>query len=150
MRHTSPCSTVLYAGFHPLVLEDCRMRAASEYRTVAVDADETVLLPAVDRLRPDVVLVDLLYTSSLQTIQRITAIHPSTSVIALTGLRRKDVAESVLAAGASGVIQRTQVTAELRKAVETVLSGLRYLSPVLAASLGDDTRPAFVRAASDS
>jgi DNA-binding NarL/FixJ family response regulator len=120
---------LVFAGFHPLVLEDCLVRAGPEYDIVALSAEESTLLPAVNRLHPDVVLLDLLHASSLQTIRRVTAVSPPSRVVALTGMRRRDFADSVLSAGASGVVQRSRTVTELYLAVKAVMSGRRYLSP---------------------
>lgn len=122
---------LLVAGLHPLLLEDIRLLAEPSYDIVAIGADEDVLLPAVDRLKPAIVFIDLLHTGSVQTIRRVTAVNPTTRVVAVTGMRRRDVTESVLAAGAIGVIPRSHAAAELNAAAKMVISGNHYLSPWL-------------------
>jgi two-component system invasion response regulator UvrY len=122
--------TLILAGVHPLIAEDCRFHAEATYELVALTADESTLLPAVDRLRPAVVVLDLLHVSSLQTIQRIVTISPSSRVVALTGVRHRDIVESVLSGGATGVLHRSDVSRELYAAVRTVETGRRFLSSV--------------------
>ncbi len=120
---------LLFAGFHPLILEDSLARAGEAYKIDTTSGDESLLLQAVDQSRPDVLLLDLLQTSSLRTIQRVTRIRPSCRVVALTGMRWTDVTDAIYSAGASGILYRFDAAAELFVAVQAVLSGQRYLSP---------------------
>lgn len=53
---------------------------------------------------------------------------PSCRVVALTGMRRADIAEAIFSTGASGVLFRSDVASELFVATRTVRSGQRYLS----------------------
>lgn len=119
---------LLLAGFHPLIVEDSRLHAGDTYDIVALSADESALLPAVGQLKPDVVLLDLLHAASLRTIQRIKVIDPSCRVVALTSMRRRDVAESIFINGASGILHRSDAAAELFAAVQTVSSGRQFMS----------------------
>jgi DNA-binding NarL/FixJ family response regulator len=126
-------TTLLLAGFHPLILEDSRLQSSDDHDIHTVTADESTLLPAVDRVKPDVVLLDLLHTSSLKTIQRIRDIRPACPIVALSGMRRTHVAEAItdaiFTAGGSGILYRFTAAAELSAAVQAVLSGRQYLSP---------------------
>ena len=137
MSATSEHRRLLFAGFHPLILEDSRMRASADFDMHTVSAEEIMLLPAVDRLQPDLVLLDLLQTSSLRTILRIHDLCPPCHVVTLTGMRHIDSAHSIISAGASGVLYRLSAAAELFCAVGTVLSGLQYLSPAFTRSSHD-------------
>jgi len=128
---------LLLAGYHPLILEDSRMLADARYTIHTVGAEEDQLLQAVDRLRPDVVMLDLLQTSSLRTIRRVRDIHPPCRVVALTGMRHADGAQSIFAAGASGVLYRFSAATELSLAVDAVLSDRQYLSSAFTTSSDD-------------
>jgi DNA-binding NarL/FixJ family response regulator len=55
-------------------------------------------------------------------------IHPSSCIVAVTGTRNKDVVAAALSSGASGVLYRTDVSAELLDAIRTMKSGRRFLS----------------------
>ncbi|MDH4328215.1 MAG: response regulator transcription factor [Nitrospira sp.] len=137
MSDSSEPRRLLLAGYHPLILEDSRMQADVHYDIHAVGAEEAQLLQAVDRLRPDVVMLDLLQTSSLRTIQRVRDMHPPCRVVALTGMRHADGAQSIFAAGASGVLYRFSAASELSLAVDSVLSGRQYLSAAFTTSSDD-------------
>ncbi len=128
---------ILLAGIHPLIAEDSRLHAHSmsgttQYEVVASTADEPTLLPLVKRLKPHFVILDLLHASSLQTIQRIMSINPSSYIVTVTGARNKDVAAAAISSGASGILYRTDITTELFDAIHTVRSGRRFLSSSLA------------------
>jgi len=137
MPYSTCHARVLLVGFHPLILEDSRLQAGEEYEIHAISADEDMILRAVDRIRPHVILLDILQTGSLRTIRRLRDASPSCRVVALTGMRQEVNAESLFSAGASGILYRTDVAAELCAAIQTVRSGQRYLSPALITSFTD-------------
>lgn len=128
--HTQP-QKLLLAGFHPLLVEDSHLQSASPYDIVTATADEKILLPAVEHLSPDFVLLDLLYASSLRSIRRIRAIKPSCRVVAVVSTRRQDVADSIFLCGASGILHRSDAASELLLAIRTVSSGQQFLSSTL-------------------
>ncbi len=130
---------LMLAGFHPLIVEDSRLHAEDAYDIVAVSADERTLLPAVGRLKPDFVLLDLMHASSLRTIQRITVIDPSCRVVVLTSMRRRGVAESIFSEGASGILHRSDAAAELFLAVRTVASGRQFMSSAMMKAFDRET-----------
>jgi DNA-binding NarL/FixJ family response regulator len=129
MAKSGDRATLMFAGFHPLLLEDSRLQTEPEYESVALSVEDNTLLPAVDRLRPAIVLLDLMHMNSLRSIRRIRAISPSSRVLALIGLRYRELADFILSAGASGIIQRDRAATEVSSAVKAVMSGRRYLSP---------------------
>lgn len=137
MPHSTCPVRVLFAGFHPLILEDSLLKAGDECEVHVINADEGMLLRAVDRIRPNVILLDLLQTSSLRTIQRVREIHPWCDVVALTGMRGADIAESIFLAGASGILYRSHAASELFVAIRAVRAGQRYLSPTFTMSSSD-------------
>ena len=137
MPHSTRRVRVLCAGFHPLILEDSRIQAGDECEIHTISADEDMLLRTIDRIRPDVILLDLLQTGSLRTIQRVRDTSPSSPVVALTGMRRADTTGSIFLAGASGILYRSDAAAELSAAIQIVQSGQRYLSPAFTKSSTD-------------
>jgi len=122
-------TSILCAGIHPLILDDSRLRSVDTYAIDRVGADEETLLPAIERYRPDVLLIDLLQTSSLKTLERVTNICPSCRIVVLTSLRKSDVTGSLFSAGAVGVLYRFTAAIELPGAITAVFAGQRYLSP---------------------
>lgn len=129
---------LLFAGFPSLILEGTRLRTGGAYDIDSLSADEPTLLPAVERLAPDVLMLDLLHTSSLQTIRRVREIRPSCQVIAISGIRQANVAkavsEAIFSSGGSGLLYRFDTAEDLCVAIHDVLSGRRFISPAFKSS----------------
>jgi len=53
---------VLCAGIHPLILKDSQIQVGDECETHTTSADEGLLSRTVDRIRPDIILLDPLQT----------------------------------------------------------------------------------------
>jgi hypothetical protein len=72
----SPCLVrVVFAGLHPLSRVNSRLQVGKEYEMHTTRAHQGTLLPSIDRLRPNVIVLDLLQTSRLRTIQPARARH---------------------------------------------------------------------------
>lgn len=99
----------------------------------ATCADDTI--DQVERLRPDVVLLDMVMRDSLVTVQAIAARHPAVRVVALAVC---DVERDVLAcaeAGIAGYVPRDASLADLVRTIECAVRGECILSPRMAAGL---------------
>lgn len=77
MCYVPRASRVLFAGFHPLIREDSPFHAGKEYEMPTTSAHQGTLLQSIDRLRPNVILLDLRQTDSLRTVQRTRDTSPS-------------------------------------------------------------------------
>ncbi|MDH4152159.1 MAG: response regulator transcription factor [Nitrospira sp.] len=136
---------ILLADVHPLIVEDCRLHAQTtydhgEYEVVAVTAAECTLLPLVERLQPHFVLLDLLHASGLHTIRRLTSANPSCGIAVMIGARNQDSVAAVFSSGASSILHRTDVPAELFDAVRAVSAGRRFLSStILSKAVGSES-----------
>jgi DNA-binding NarL/FixJ family response regulator len=89
------------------------------------------------RLQPDVALVDLLLDdgSATELLRFVRAQQLKTRMIVVTGLRDTFAATEALAEGADGYLLKAQPVADLVRAIEAVMSGLRYVSPAIASRL---------------
>lgn len=78
----------------------------------------------------DVVLLDLTLPgiSGLETLRRIRAREPAARVLVFSIHDEADFAEHALACGALGYVTKSSAAEVLRRAVETVAAGRRYLS----------------------
>ncbi len=94
--------------------EDPRIEVVGEAR------DGLEVVPLVEALHPDVVLLDLAmpHSDGLQATPEIRRVSPATQVIGLSGFTAAGVAEQMLAAGASAYLEKG---AELEEIVSTVL-----------------------------
>jgi NarL family two-component system response regulator LiaR len=117
--------TVVRSGLGA-VLETCdTIKLAGE----AANGEEAVSL--CERVRPDVVLMDLLMPK-MDGVTATGIIHerwPSIRVIALTSYKEKEYVEGVLKAGATGYLLKNVTAAELIAAIEHAMAGQPSLSP---------------------
>jgi two-component system, NarL family, response regulator NreC len=93
--------------------------------------DGQAALAEVERLRPDVVLMDIEMPrlSGIEATRRITQARPEVRILVLTMYLEDLLVARCLEAGASGYIIKDAPVAQLACAVETVARGGRYLSP---------------------
>jgi NarL family two-component system response regulator LiaR len=95
----------------------------------AGDGEEALRL--CERLRPDVVLMDLLMPKmdGVAAIQVIKERWPQIQVIALTSFKEKEYVEGALKAGASGYLLKNVGAEELVNAIRRAAAGQPSLSP---------------------
>ena len=94
-------------------------------------ADGQAALEEAERLRPDVVLMDIEMPrlSGIEATRRLTQATKEAKVLVLTMYLEDLLVARCLEAGARGYIVKDAPVAELAQAVETVARGGRYLSP---------------------
>lgn len=92
------------------------------------------------RLRPDVVIMDLLMPEmdGTETTRQLLAKWPRARVLVLTTLGTSDAFARALDAGACGAILKSSDLAELRKAIATVAVGKRYVSEEIEQIMTED------------
>lgn len=129
---------------------------AGEGMVVVGEADDgDVSLGLVERLAPDVVLMDLRMPrlSGLNSTAAIMRKRPATRVIAITTFGAAESVVAVLRAGAAGYLMKDATPEEIVDAIRLVHSGLGALSPQVSGTLiaalrdGED---ALVRRPSES
>jgi DNA-binding NarL/FixJ family response regulator len=106
-----------------------------EVAAVAGNGDEAVRL--ADELLPDVVVLDRAMpgVDGIAAMRQIRECHPATPVLILTATTDVHVAESALAAGASGFVAKDTAFEELGVAIRTVFEKKVYLSSRLGRKL---------------
>jgi DNA-binding NarL/FixJ family response regulator len=106
----------------------------------AGDGSEAVA--AARRLRPDVVLMDLL----MPTMDGVTAIglikeeNPDTEIVAMTSFIEEEKVTAALAAGASGYLLKDAEADEVAQAVRDAYHGEMHLDPAVARVLAERIR----------
>ena len=111
-----------------------------EIDVIGASGDGDSALKEIVDLKPDVVIMDILMPGmdGIEATRRLVDAWPEAKVMALTTLGTSDAFESVMAAGALGAILKTADLPEMRKAIATVASGRRSISPEVEQIMADD------------
>jgi NarL family two-component system response regulator LiaR len=132
---------VLVVDDHAVVREGLRafldLQDGIEVAGEAGDGEEALV--AVERLQPDVVLMDLVMPKldGLAAMRAIRDRSPDTRVIVLTSFLDDDRLMPALRAGAAGYLLKNAQPRELTRAVRAAYAGEALLDPVVAARLVD-------------
>jgi NarL family two-component system response regulator LiaR len=135
----TPVITVLVADDHPVVRQGLRtfleLQDDLEVAGEAASGAEAVALAG--RLRPDVVLLDLVMPGmeGTEAISDIRAASPSTRVLVLTTFSDDEKVLRSIKAGAAGYLLKDVRPADLVEAVRTVHRGDAVLHPSVAGKL---------------
>jgi len=101
---------------------------------VCGDADRVEdALPAIDELKPDLVIVDLSLKGAggLELLKDLKIRHPDIPALVLSMHDETLFAERALRAGARGYVMKQEAVNELEHAIRRVLSGKIYLSQAM-------------------
>jgi len=133
--------TILLADDHPVVRQGMRNFLETEANLSVVGEAEDGLqaVQLAEQLKPDVVIVDMMMPrlNGMEAIRQITLRLPQTRCVVLSMQSADPYVVQALKAGAVGYVLKDSGPNELIKAIQTVLSGTRYLSPQLSANLID-------------
>jgi DNA-binding NarL/FixJ family response regulator len=111
-----------------------------DLEVVGEAGDGGAALDEIERLRPDVVLMDIEMPrpNGLEATRRITQAHKEVKVLILTMYAEEQLVARCLEAGASGYVLKDVPVSQLVLAIEAVARGERYLSPRAVDSVLDD------------
>jgi two-component system response regulator NreC len=127
--------TILLADDHHLVRQGLRVLLEGEpdFMVVGEAADATEAVQQGERLRPDVILLDLMMPGihGLAALRQVVKGAPKTRVIILSMYSNEAYVFEALKDGAAGYVLKTSRADELVLAVREVVAGRRYLSPPL-------------------
>ncbi len=126
---------IVLADDHAVVRLGLRalLEAEPDFELVGEAADGLQVAPLVERLHPDVLLLDLMLPglSGLEVIQRIGRGLPETRVVVLSLYANEAYVVEALRHGALGYVLKGSPATDLVHAVREVAAGRRYLSPPL-------------------
>jgi len=99
---------VLVADDHPDVAKAVCRLLALEFEIVGTVADGSALLEAVQRLEPDVVVLDLNLPGvhALEACRQLTRMNPAMKVVVFSAMSDTEVSEALVAAGASAFVSK--------------------------------------------
>lgn len=127
--------TVLLVDDHAVIRQALRMLLESrpEIRVVGDAENGRTAIQAVEKLRPNVVLMDVVMPglNGIEATRHIRRLARASRVVMLSGFVDEDQLVDALRAGASGYLLKTSDVAELILAIQTVHRGNTYYSSQL-------------------
>lgn len=142
MTPKSGVTTVVLADDHPVVRQGLRslLEAEGRFEVLGVAGDGLEALRQVERLKPHVLVVDLMMPgmNGLEVARQLTESGSHTRVIVLTMHANDAYLQEALRGGAAGYVLKDSSDTELVDAVRSVAAGRRYLSAALAERAIDD------------
>ncbi len=129
---------VLLVDDHAVIRQALEMllQSQAELEVIGDVENGREAVQAVERLRPDVVLMDVVMPglNGLEATRQIRKIAPATKVVMLSGFVDEDQLLESIRAGASGYIIKKSDITELVLAIQTVNRGNHYFSSHLSES----------------
>lgn len=131
--------SVLLADDHMMVREGIHqiLELEENISVVGEVGDGIECIEAIDRLRPDVVVLDINMPKmdGISVLREIKDKKLSSKIIILTFYREIDIIQNVVDLGASGYILKEADSSLLIKAINIVTTGERYIQPSIASML---------------
>lgn len=135
---------IIIADNHRLILAGLRSLMADEedINVIATATDGERLLDAVKRFHPDVVIADVQmpYIDGITCVGHIRRINLATRILLLTAEPDQRTMQAVLAAGADGLLLKTDPPTQLIQAVRQVIAG-QLVYPAVARRWLQSSRP---------
>ena len=131
--------SVLMADDHSLILAGLRKLVEGECEVVGTVEDGRALVEAAQRLRPDLILLDISMPllNGLEAARQLRTLVPDSKLIFLTMHASPTYATEAFQAGASGYLLKHSAAEELSQAIKSVLQGRHYLTPLLTKEVMD-------------
>ena len=135
----APRPRVLIAEDHTLVREGLRVLLGDVVDVVDAVEDGRALLAAAERLHPEVIVLDISMPllNGLDAARQLAKVSPTSKLVFVTMHADPAYVRQAFRAGARGYVVKSAVSSQLVAAIEEVLAGRRYISPIPGAELAD-------------
>ena len=122
---------VLLADRHQNMLEGIRSLLETVFDVVVMVADEKSLIDSIDKVNPDMVVVDLSLPLSkeVNVARCVKKISPEMKIMILSVHDEQTAVDDCIAAGASGFVLKRTAANDLIPAIWEVRRGRTYVSP---------------------
>ena len=128
-------TTIVLADDHHVVRQGLRslLEAEPDFSVVGETGDGLEAAQLVERLQPDVLVLDLMMPglNGLEVTRQVSQRSPQTHVVILSMHANEAYVLETLRAGAAAYVLKESTSAELVRAVREAVAGRRYLSPPL-------------------
>ena len=123
---------IVLADDHPMVLEGVAKLVEEFGEVVGKVEDGRALLEVASRLNPDVVVMDISMPelNGLESARHLRKLLPHCKIVFLTMHADPSYITAAFEAGASGYLLKRSAGSELHQAVNTVLAGGHYVTPL--------------------
>jgi len=130
---------VLLADDHLMLVEALKKVLEVEYDVVGSVGDGLALLNAAEKLRPDVIVLDIAMPllNGLDAGRQLRHNFPTVKLVFLTMNEDPYLVGEAFRAGASAYLLKQGAALELTKAISDVLKGLTYVTPCIAGGLAN-------------
>lgn len=124
---------ILMADDHSLVLAGLRRLVEEEGEVVGTVEDGRALVEEAKKLRPDLILLDISMPllNGLDAARQLTKLVPDSKLIVLTAHATPTYVTEAFKAGAVGYLVKQSATAELKQAIQAVMRGQHYMTPLV-------------------
>lgn len=130
---------IIIADDHPLLRKGIRsaLEDSPGLEVVAEAADGASALELADKLKPDIVILDITMPGGVDGIEAARRLRKSTGVriVILSMHQSRHYAVEALRAGANGYVLKGSDAEELITAIDKIMSGKSYISPIIAEEL---------------
>jgi len=132
-------ATVLLADDHRMITDAFQKLLEPQYDVVGTVTDGRALLEQAVALRPDITIIDIWMPklNGLAAGQRLVKTVPKTKIIYITMSHDGDLASAALRSGACAYLLKASAGSELLKAIDEVLRGRKYVTPIIRNAMED-------------
>jgi DNA-binding NarL/FixJ family response regulator len=124
---------VILADSHQDMLEGIRGLLQTSFESVVMVADGKSLFDTVEKMQPDIVVVDLSLPVSdeVNVARKIKRLFPDLKFIILSVHDETTAVNEVMSAGAAGFVLKRCIATDLLSAAQEISKGNSYISPSL-------------------
>jgi len=125
--------TLLIADDHTMVVEGLTRLLENEYDIVGSSPDGRALIADALRYKPDVILLDISMPemTGIEAARQLRVSLPNTKLVVVTQQNGPGYIQEAFRAGVMGYLLKQSAAAELRNALQEVLIGHYYLTPLV-------------------
>lgn len=125
---------VLMADDHSILLAGMRKLIEDQCDVVGMVEDGRALLEAADRLKPDLIILDISMPllNGLDAARQLKKARPDVKLLFLTMHASPRYATEAFKAGGNGYLLKQSAASELPQAIDAILHGNHYLTPSIA------------------
>ena len=125
---------LLLADDHAIMVDGLRRLLEPNFELVGTVGDGWALLEAAEKLKPEVIVVDISMPllNGIEAVRRLKKVSPRCKIVVLSMHEDVQIAAESLRAGASGYVLKHSAADTLSHAISEVLKGHTFVSPRIA------------------